>query len=63
MKEKLNSRKFWITVFGVLTTLAAGFGLSDNPIVHAVTIIMGALETGVYVFCQTKIDCEEKNHE
>ena len=56
MKEKLKSRKFWVTILSEIAALAVGFGLSDDPRVQLASVIVAALIGCNYVRCQTRIE-------
>jgi len=57
LKDKLKSRKFWITIGSAIATIAIGFGLDVSP-----EVIVGAISGigAIYIFIQGLIDKEDK---
>ena len=63
MKEKLKSRKFWCAVGGYVSSLLVAFNVSDNVIAQVSIIISGIGLLAVYVFAQSKVDCEKEKYD
>lgn len=58
--DKLKSRKFWICVASLLTSIATSIaGLkSDNETVVIIGSCCGIAATGIYAFCEAWVDAK-----
>ena len=56
MKEKLSSRKLWVTVVGIVIGLAAAFGIEENDYAQIAGIVTSAVSVVGYVFGEAKVD-------
>ena len=54
--EKLNSRKLWAAVVGVVVGLAAAFGIEGNEYAEIAGIVTSAVSVVAYIFGEAKID-------
>lgn len=55
-KQKLTSRKFWTAVVGFVTPLLIAFGLSDNQVTEATSIIMAGATLIAYIIGEGLVD-------
>lgn len=62
LKEKLGSRKLWVTVINDIALVGAAFGLTDSTIAHVTAIIMAAGITMTYLFGQSSVDRAKAEH-
>lgn len=62
--EKLKSRKFWICVAAMLSSIATSIaGLrSDNEIVATVGVICSIFAAAIYAFCEAWVDGKAVEH-
>ncbi len=54
--RKLTSRKLWIAVVGIVTGLAAAFGLDENQIGQIAGVVTSAASVLAYVFGESAVD-------
>lgn len=54
--EKLNSRKLWAAVVGVVVGLAAAFGLDSGEYTEIAGIVTAAVSVISYIFAEAKVD-------
>lgn len=55
-KQKLSSRKLWVSVIGVVVGLAAAFGITENDYAQIAGIVMSAVSVVTYIFGEAKVD-------
>ena len=55
-KEKLGSRKLWVTIVGFVTAILIAFGIADSEIERVAAIIAAFGTLMVYLFGQAKVD-------
>ncbi len=57
---KLTSRKFWISIAGMLSGIGAGIAgiATDNDVIAVVGVICTVLSGGIYTMCEAMIDIE-----
>ncbi|MBQ7922362.1 MAG: hypothetical protein IJ325_07285 [Clostridia bacterium] len=55
-KQKLNSRKLWTAVVGIITGLAAAFGLPENDIAQIAGIVTSAMSVVAYISGESRVD-------
>ena len=67
-KHKLNSRKLWAAVAGIVTGLAMVFGLDENTISSVAGAVVSVASVVAYIVTEGKVDAqsvkttaEEKN--
>ncbi len=56
LMRKLTSRKLWIAVVGIVTGLAAAFGLDENQIGQIAGVVTSAVSVLAYVFGESAVD-------
>nr|DAJ22305.1 MAG TPA: holin [Siphoviridae sp. ctYuc6] len=56
MRRKLTSRKFWLAVAGLVTSVMLFRGSTQNDTAQVAAIIMGAGSIVTYVFGESLID-------
>lgn len=63
MKNKLTSRKFWISVAAFLGSVAVSIaGIhSGNEAVTTVGVVCGVLSAAVYAACEAYVDAANKS--
>lgn len=54
--DKLNSRKLWAALVGVVVGLAAAFGLDESEWTQVAGIVTSAVSVIAYIFGEAKID-------
>ena len=62
MKNKLTSRKFWISVASFLASVGTAIGgmVTDNEILAVVGVVCGALATAIYTIVEGVVDASHK---
>ena len=58
MKDKLTSRKFWISIAAFLGSIGASIAgiATDNNIITAFGIVCSMLSAGIYSACEAYVD-------
>lgn len=58
--EKLKSRKLWICVAAMLSSIASSVAgiASENPTVIAIGTICGIVSAAIYAFCEAWVDAK-----
>lgn len=58
MKDKLKSRKFWISIAAFLGSIGASIAgiTTDNNIITAIGIVCSMLSAGIYSACEAYVD-------
>ena len=62
MKQKLTSRKFWISVASFLASIGTAIGgmVTDNEVLAIVGVVCGALATAIYTVVEGVVDASHK---
>ena len=62
MKQKLTSRKFWISIASFLASVGTAIGgiATDNQTLAIVGVVCGALATGIYTIMEGVVDMSHK---
>ena len=62
MKQKLTSRKFWISVASFLASVGTAIGgiATDNQTLAVVGVVCGAVATGIYTIMEGVVDMSHK---
>lgn len=60
MLEKLNSRKLWVALVGVVVGLAAAFGIDGNEYTEIAGIVTSAASVVAYIFGEATVDAANK---
>lgn len=55
-KQKLTSRKLWVSVIGVVVGLAAAFGIEENEYAQVVGVVTSLVSVISYIFGEAKVD-------
>lgn len=61
MKTKLTSRKFWIAITGVITSIIMMITADENLIQMISATIMMIADTVIYIYSEAQIDKESAN--
>lgn len=63
MKQKLTSRKFWLSAAAFLGSVAASItGICINdPTITKLGIVAGVVSSAIYAACEAYVDGERKN--
>jgi uncharacterized membrane protein YagU involved in acid resistance len=63
MKQKLTSRKFWLSVAAFLGSIATSIVAlkSDNDIVAVIGIVCAMLSAAIYSGCEAYVDSRNKD--
>lgn len=58
MKEKLQSRKFWICAAAFLASMSTGIAgaASNNEVIAGIGIVCGIFSTAIYAACEAAVD-------
>lgn len=56
MKEKLTSRKFWIALTGIITSIITIITSDDNLIQMISGILLMIADTVVYIYSESTVD-------
>jgi hypothetical protein len=56
LKQKLSSRKLWVTIVGIVIGLAAAFGIEENDYAQIAGIVTSAVSVVGYVFGESSVD-------
>ena len=58
MKDKLQSRTFWISIAAFLGSIGASIAgiATDNNIITAIGIVCSMLSAGIYSACEAYVD-------
>ena len=62
-KQKLSSRKFWLTVAGFITAVLAAFNVDDMTTNQIATIISALGAIVIYVIGESTIDAKRVQNE
>ncbi len=54
--KKLSSRKLWIAIAGIITGLAAAFGITENEYIQIAGVVTSAVSVASYILGEAKID-------
>lgn len=54
--DKLNSRKLWTAIVGIVVGIAAAFGLDESEWVQVAGVMTSAASVVAYIFGEAKID-------
>ena len=62
MKQKLTSRKFWISVASFLASVGTAIGgiATDNQTLAVVGVVCGAVATAIYTIVEGVVDASHK---
>jgi hypothetical protein len=58
--EKLNSRKLWAAIVGVVVGLATAFGIDGNEYAEIAGIVTSAASVVAYIFGEAVVDAAKK---
>ena len=58
--EKLNSRKLWAAIVGVIVGLATAFGIEGNDYAEVAGIVTSAVSVVAYIFGEAAVDAAQK---
>lgn len=63
MREKLKSRKFWISVAAFLGSIAASIAgiVTDEKWITIVGVVCGMLSAAIYAACEAYVDATHKD--
>lgn len=61
MKTKLTSRKFWIAISGIITSIIMMITSDENLIQMISATIMMIADTVIYIYSEAQIDKEKKD--
>lgn len=61
MKTKLTSRKFWIAISGIITSIIMMITSDENLIQMISATIMMIADTVIYIYSEAQIDKEKIN--
>lgn len=58
MKEKLTSRKFWVCVAAMLSSIATSIAgvASDNDTIVLIGTVCSIISAAIYAFCEAWVD-------
>lgn len=56
--QKLNSRKLWAAIVGVIMGLAMVFGLDENTVTTVAGAVMALVSVVTYIVAEGKIDAD-----
>lgn len=59
-KDKLSSRKFWISVAAMLGSIAVSIKgiVTDNQTITTIGVICGVASAAIYAFCEAWVDAK-----
>ncbi len=60
MLEKLNSRKLWVALVGVVVGLATAFGIDGGEYTEIAGIVTSAVSVVAYIFGEAAVDAAKK---
>jgi hypothetical protein len=63
MLEKLNSRKLWVALVGVVVGLATAFGIDGGEYTEIAGIVTSAVSVVAYIFGEAAVDAAKKPSE
>ena len=65
MKNKLTSRKFWLSTAAFLGSIAVSISgiQTGNETVAAVGVVCGVLSAAIYAACEAYVDAANKTEE
>ena len=57
-KDKLSSRKFWISVAAMLGSIAVSIKgiVTDNQTITTIGVVCGVASAAIYAFCEAWVD-------
>jgi hypothetical protein len=58
--EKLNSRKLWVALVGVVVGLATAFGIDGGEYTEIAGIVTSAVSVVAYIFGEAAVDAAKK---
>jgi|LSQX01.2.fsa_nt_gb uncharacterized membrane protein len=61
-KQKLTSRKFWLSIVGFITPLMVAFGVSDSTVAQVTAIIMAGAALIAYTIGEGLIDAAREGN-
>lgn len=65
MKNKLASRKFWVSVAAMLSSVSVSIAgiVTSNETVAAIGTVCGVVSAAIYAFCEAWVDAANKPNE
>lgn len=65
MKNKLTSRKFWVSVAAMLSSVSVSIAgiVTSNETVAAIGTVCGVASAAIYAFCEAWVDAANKPNE